>query len=75
VRARGLVEPFRGVERPRSMWRSVALILGMVGVLAEFSLSGSSEARNQATMSGLVVVEGGKDPPPGGAVRARLEPS
>jgi hypothetical protein len=57
------------------MWRSVALILGMVGVLAEFSLSGSSEARNQATMSGLVVVEGGKDPPPGGAVRARLEPS
>jgi hypothetical protein len=39
-----LVEPFRGVSRPRDMWRSVALLVVVAGVLAGCSLGGGSGA-------------------------------
>lgn len=39
-----LVEPFRGAQRPKGMRRSVALIVGLTGVLAGCSLGGGSEA-------------------------------
>ena len=38
----GLVEPFRGVQRPRDMWRSVLLGVVLAGVLAGCSLGGAS---------------------------------
>jgi hypothetical protein len=38
------VEPFRGAYRPRDMWRSLALILGLAGLLAGCSLGGGNGA-------------------------------
>jgi hypothetical protein len=45
------------------MMRGALLIAGLVGILAGCSLGGGSAATG--TVWGLVVVEGGKDPPPG----------
>jgi hypothetical protein len=49
-----LVEPFRGVERPRDMWRSVLLGVVLAGLLAGCSRDGANGGLQAANSSGVV---------------------
>lgn len=53
-----MVEPFRGVERPTEMWRSVLLGVVLAGMLAGCSLGGGSGAG--ATSATLPAVSDGQ---------------
>jgi hypothetical protein len=44
-----MVEPFRGVERPTGMWRSILLGVVLAGLLAGCSLGGGSGAGGPTT--------------------------
>jgi len=49
------------------MWRNILVGVVLAGLVAGCSLGDGSRGLNKGTVSGLVVVEGGKDPMFGGS--------